>query len=116
MYVFDLYANLFLTDLQINTTITPFLNHTINNMRSIMRDSTRERLIIYSAHDTTVGNVLAGLRLASAECVWDVYKNGKNADCISDYPQYSSNIIFELISRDTDYGVRVEFTSNTGQV
>lgn len=107
MYVFDLYANLFLTDLQINTTVTPFLNHTVNNMRNIMKDPTREKLIIYSAHDTTVGNVLAGLRLTSANCVWDVYKNGRNIDCVSDYPQYTSNVIFELVSRDTDYAVRV---------
>ena len=72
-----------------------------------MKDPTRERLIIYSAHDTTIGNVLAGLRLASAGCIWDVYKNGRNIDCQSDYPQYTSNIIFELVSRDTDYAVRV---------
>jgi hypothetical protein len=79
-------------------------------MRNIMRDPSREKLIIYSAHDTTLANILAALRLTSASCIWNSYKTGtKEADCINDYPIYSSNLIFELHSEEAsgDYDVKV---------
>lgn len=117
MYVLDLYVNLFFTELQINATATPFLNQTIQNMRNIVRDKNRERLIIYSAHDTTVGNILAALRLTSAQCVWDHYVKGYAENCVSDYPIYTANIIFELHDRETDeYIVKVMVNVNLGEV
>lgn len=105
--------NLFYQEVQINATITPFLNQTLNNMRNILKNPDKERLIIYSAHDTTVANVLAALRLTSAECIWNSYKNSSsNYSCIKDYPEYSSNVIFELDNKDganADYFVKVRY-------
>lgn len=54
---------------------------------------------VYSAHDTTVGNMLAGMNMTNIECIYDAFINNitENTDtCIARYPNFSSNIIFEL--------------------
>ena len=89
-----------------------FLNATRDNMQSVMRSSMEEKLIILSAHDTTVANVLAGFRLASARCVLDEYLGKNTTDlpkCITDYPYYASNLILELHKNDSLYYVKIRY-------
>lgn len=61
------------------------LNHTID-----------KKLILLSAHDMTVMQVLTGLNLTGYECLYEkwVTKN-ENKNCLS-FPPYASNIFFEL--------------------
>ena len=59
--------------------------------------------VIYSAHDTTVANVLTGMNLTSVACIYEAYLKGDkyNEDkCIPIYPGYTANIIFELWQND----------------
>ena len=108
-----MYINLFFTELQINTTVSGFLNSTRLNMVNAMNSAVEERLVIYSAHDTTVGNVLAGFRLVNAQCVLDQYI-GKNESklpyCAYDYPYFASNLILELHrSSNKSYFVKLRY-------
>ena len=55
--------------------------------------------VVYSAHDTTVANVLAGMNMTSVGCIYEAYLQGDNHNndkCVPKYPGYSSSLIFEL--------------------
>ena len=54
---------------------------------------------MYSAHDTTVGNMIAALNLTNVDCIYDAFVNNQDTNtdtCITQYPHYTSNLIFEL--------------------
>jgi len=65
IYTLDLYINLFYTQVQRRSTATGFFNATVNNMKKIIKNIDNPQWIIYSAHDTTVGNMLAALNLTN---------------------------------------------------
>lgn len=67
------------------------------------------RIVIYSAHDTTLGMVMAALNLANIECITDHYLNGvKNDDtCIWEYPPFTANLIFELWNKNGEYTIKL---------
>lgn len=55
--------------------------------------------VIYSAHDTTVSNMLAAMNLTNVACIYEAYQKGDNYNedkCISQYPGYTASIIFEV--------------------
>lgn len=59
--------------------------------------------VVYSAHDTTVANMLAAMNLTNAACIYEAYLKGDNYNediCISKYPGYTASIIFELWEDD----------------
>lgn len=59
--------------------------------------------IIYSAHDTTVSNMLAAMNMTNVECIYEAFLKNltENTDtCISKYPLFTANIIFELYEED----------------
>jgi hypothetical protein len=76
------YIGAFGTDLQINSTVTPYFTATLNNMKKVIKGQSDLRLVIYSSHDMHIANVLNGLRLTSAQCVWDLYLNQTKRDCV----------------------------------
>lgn len=84
------YLSAYGTDLAINSTISPYFSETLTNMRRIIRGTGDRRLIIYSAHDMTIANILNGLRMTSAKCVWECYlQNMTNSTChgcVYEYP------------------------------
>lgn len=94
-----MYINLYANPKQIRATATGFFNQTVLNMKSILSNSEAVQWNIYSAHDTTVGNMLAALNLASVDCIYDAFLKNSTANsdtCVSQYPIYTSNLIFEL--------------------
>lgn len=103
IYTLDLYINLFFTDLQLRTTSSGFFEATLNNIHRAIK-SKDVQWVIYSAHDTTVANMLAAMNLTNAACIYESFQKGDdyNSDkCIPDYPGYSASIIFEVYE-DTD--------------
>ncbi len=69
-----LYLQLFYQDIQINATATPFLQASLYNMKNIINGNNQApRIVLYSAHDTTVANILSALRLTSGKCILDLF-------------------------------------------
>eukprot|EP00828_Plagiopyla_frontata_P010535 TRINITY_DN15648_c0_g1_i1.p1 TRINITY_DN15648_c0_g1~~TRINITY_DN15648_c0_g1_i1.p1 ORF type:complete len:186 (-),score=42.13 TRINITY_DN15648_c0_g1_i1:9-566(-) len=56
------------------------------------------KFIFYSAHDTTVQSILAGLNLSNYQCQYDLYNLGSTdfPTCMKEYPQYATSMLFEL--------------------
>ena len=53
--------------------------------------------IVYSAHDTTIMNILAAMNLTNVACIYEAYlkkDNHNNDKCISKYPGFAANIVF----------------------
>jgi hypothetical protein len=76
------YIGAFGTDLQINSTITPYFMTTLNNMKKVIKGQSDLKLVVYSSHDMQIANILTGFRLTSAQCVWDQYLNPSIQDCV----------------------------------
>jgi hypothetical protein len=66
----DMYITLYSNQRQIKATATGFMNETVNNIKKAIQSKDGVQWNIYSAHDTTVGNVLAALNFANYECVF----------------------------------------------
>jgi len=101
-----MYINLYANPKQISATSTGFFNETVNNIKKIISNKEATQWNIYSAHDTTVGNMLAALNLTNVECIYQAYLNNsnKNSDtCVSTYPLYTSNLIFEVWQYNSSY-------------
>lgn len=61
-----------------------------------------------SAHDTDISGMLLDLNISSAQCVEELYRNGKT-DALNCDPgqEYVSNIIFELHSEGSNFVVKI---------
>ena len=68
--VIEGYAKLFYNEEQLRATATGFFNHTVSNIKAVTRDKTGVQWVFYSAHDTTVMNMLSRMNMASARCVY----------------------------------------------
>lgn len=98
MYILDLFINLFYSEKQIKTTSSGFFQATINNIKKAIVDK-KTQWVIYSAHDTTVGNMLAALNFTNTACIYEAYLKGDDINkdtCIVNYPGYTASIIFEV--------------------
>ncbi len=84
--------DLFYTPTQISATISSFFNHTLSNFKNSNKGG--YKMVFYSAHDTTVMNLLVALNLTNFACVNASYYGGSQPDCITEYPRYASNAIF----------------------
>lgn len=60
--------------------------------------SSGPKIVLYSAHDTTILMLLSALNLTNLKCLQDNFNNAKNSSdtCIIEYPTFASNIVFEL--------------------
>lgn len=77
IYTLDLYINLFYSDIQIRTTASGFFEATLANINRVI--SKRDvQWVIYSAHDTTVANMLAAMNMTNAACIYESYLKGDN--------------------------------------
>lgn len=100
MYVMDLYINLYYSHnpIQVRTTSSGFFEATLSNIDNAIKKRDIQ-WVIYSAHDTTVGNMLAAMNMTNIDCIYEAYLKGDkiNKDtCIVDYPGYTASIIFEV--------------------
>lgn len=96
-----MYLSLFYQPIQYETASTHLFEHTMDNIKKGI-SSDGPKLVLYSAHDTTMGLVLRTLNLTNTNCIYDRYINGvDNSDtCISDYPKYASTIVYEIYKHD----------------
>lgn len=101
-----MYINLYSNQKQIRATATGFFNQSVRNIKKIISNKEEVQWNIYSAHDTTVGNMLAALNLTNVECIYSAFleKRTNNSDtCVSQYPKYTSNLIFEVWEYNSSY-------------
>jgi hypothetical protein len=85
----------FYTDIQLKTSNTQLLQNTIYRMKEA-KAGNGPKLVLFSAHDTTVLSITSALKLVDIPCVMDRFFNGANNSdtCISEYPQFATNVIF----------------------
>ena len=59
--------------------------------------------MLYSAHDTTIGMILATLNFTNVNCINEKYlQNVDNSEtCITDFPRFASNFIIEVYREDS---------------
>jgi hypothetical protein len=86
---------LFYTDDQIKISNTRLLQNTIYRMKEA-QTGTGPKLVLFSAHDTTITSVAVALNLVNIPCLMDNFFNGvdNSKTCIINYPQFATNIIF----------------------
>jgi hypothetical protein len=68
------------------------------------------RLVLYSAHDTTILAFAAALNFLNLDCIMaSFFDQVSNEDtCISKYPSFASNFVLELWQQDDlSYTIRV---------
>ena len=87
----------FYTQEQIKVSNTQLLQNTLYRMREA-RAGRGPKLVLFSAHDTTIISVLAAFNMISIPCLMDNFFNSKqNQDtCVTGYPQFATNIVLEL--------------------
>ena len=70
------------------------LQNTLYRMRQA-RDKKGPKLVLFSAHDTTILSLLAAFNMANIPCIMEMFFSGTNNSdaCISDYPQFATNLI-----------------------
>lgn len=92
-----------------------FLKELITLFDNKLKGIEKMKWIMYSAHDTTLLSILAGLNLTNYECLLEYRKENKKPDlnCFS-YPTYASNLFFELFQNDLtdEYYVKIKYNGN----
>lgn len=113
-----LYINLFYREEQIRAVATNYMRQTLENIQRRIDGSTGVRLVIYSAHDTTIGMVLAALNMSNVPCINDHYLKGiENSDtCVYKYPRYTANILFELWENGTDHYIKILYNGKPRKI
>lgn len=67
-----MYISLFFQPIQYQTTGTNLFENIVNNIKLAIAGN-GPKLILYSAHDTTVGLMLATFNLTNVNCINDKY-------------------------------------------
>jgi hypothetical protein len=67
-----MYISLFFQPIQYQTTATNLFETIVDNLKAAVT-GTGPKLILYSAHDTTVGMTLATFNLTNVPCINDKY-------------------------------------------
>lgn len=64
--------------------------------------------------------MLAALNLTNVECIYSAYLEGRtnNSDtCVSQYPKYTSNLIFEVWQYNTSYNtIKIRYNGQIRQI
>ena len=104
-----MYVELYSQPDQIKAVSSLYLQQTLDNLKGKVNKTYTPRIVIYSSHDTTIGMILAALNMTNLECITDHYlKDIKNEDtCVSKYPTYTSNVIFQLWEKNNQHYIKV---------
>ncbi|CAD8084805.1 unnamed protein product [Paramecium sonneborni] len=88
----------FQTPLQVKLYSTPYFKQVLDHFDSFLNGTSHFKYYGSSSHDSTLLALLSGLNLTSAQCQADIYlkKNVTHKNCITQYVEFASNIIFEL--------------------
>ena len=87
----------FYTRDQVRSSNTQLLQNTLYRMREA-RAGRGPKLVLFSAHDTTILSLLAAFNMINVPCIVDSFLNSKqNSDtCVTAYPQFATNLVLEL--------------------
>ena len=74
---------------------TNYIKKTMENIEGKINSTFTPRIVLYSAHDTTIGMLLAAFNMTNLDCIIDHYLNAKQNDetCVWKFPIFSSNLI-----------------------
>ena len=89
-----MYISLFFQPIQYQTAATNLFQNIVRNLKAGVA-GTGPKLILYSAHDTTMGMTLATFNLSNVNCINDKFLRDlpNEETCASDYPRFASNFI-----------------------
>lgn len=68
-----MYKNLYSQKDQIRSVSSPYFTQTLKNMLAHVENTWAPKVIIYSAHDTTIGMILVAMGFTSADCIAEHY-------------------------------------------
>lgn len=95
------------TDEERKLLATPFLQTVQSYFQAKIKGETPIKFAIFSAHDTTLQPFMAALNLTSWNCILDQLEGKINeiGNCVAGYPVFATQIMFELHSDLSDFGV-----------
>ena len=95
------------TDEEKKLLATPFLQTVQSYFQAKIKGETAVKYAIFSAHDTTLQPFMAALNLTSWNCILDQLEGkwNDNGNCVAGYPVFATQIMFELHSDVSDFGV-----------
>lgn len=98
-------------DKQIRAAANDLFAETILNMRRIIGNPESVQWVLYSAHDITIGIALGIMNMWNEDCIYDAFlKNvSRSEDCVTEFPIFSSLLVFELYSYGTQYTFKVNY-------
>lgn len=114
-----LYFVLYGTEEERRIANTPFFEELVSSfddkILALAENRTSYKWKMFSAHDTTVSMITTGLNLTSYECVAKLLEQkrmgidiSKEDDCFL-FPQYASNLIFELHQENNLHYVKIKY-------
>eukprot|EP00828_Plagiopyla_frontata_P047503 TRINITY_DN879_c0_g1_i4.p1 TRINITY_DN879_c0_g1~~TRINITY_DN879_c0_g1_i4.p1 ORF type:complete len:370 (-),score=33.38 TRINITY_DN879_c0_g1_i4:4-1113(-) len=118
----DLYIDLYQTQEAISFAATPMIQTIVRLFIDSITQSNKDlQWQIFSAHDPTIAFMLAALNLTSSNCILELFMTNKTSspNCISNSPQFASNLFIELYKNDTTnntYYVKVRYNGKYYQV
>ena len=115
MLLSETVLDLFYTDVQIKTSNSMLVEKTLYNIKQAIAGK-GQRMILYSAHDTTVLSFNSALGLLSLSCIMEAfYDSANNSEtCLSKFPPFATSVVVELWQEDNlEHTVRVASLSDS---
>lgn len=108
----------YFTDEQTRASATGFFGETVRNIKNSLNNSDAPQWVIYSAHDVTVGQMLAAMKMWNAECIYDSFlKNVSNpSHCITQFPQFATVLVFEVYRQQDSFTLKVNYNGEYRQI
>lgn len=76
LFALDFNIKYYYTEQQLSATTTGYFNETYHHFKRIQTDQSGVQWAFYSAHDTTIGSLIARLNLTNVPCIYENYKKG----------------------------------------
>ena len=70
IFMFDMINKLFSQEAQLRATSTGFFNRTMHDFKRIEKNTAGVQWVLYSAHDTTIGNFISRLNMTNVDCLY----------------------------------------------
>lgn len=109
IYAFNLYYSYLGSNLQKKISNTYMIEDILNNFEKKIKNLTKKKWIMYSAHDASLGSLLTLFNLSSYECVYDLWmKNETDHLNCHLFPKFASNLLIELHKNGNNYFVKIK--------
>lgn len=118
IYTMNLLYTYFGGPLQQRFIATPFLQDTLALLQAKVQNQTAHKLVMYSAHDSTLGYVYTALNLSSWQCHLQLHRSNTTEyeNCFP-YPAYASSLLMELHNEENgEWKVRIKVNGEYANV